>query len=82
MHPPQLVHPRQAAWKTVARVPRTFAPRHAGLPAARSAPPGGNLSFPSASSGSGLWQMLLVAFAVALVVVSLGAPAENWRRNR
>jgi hypothetical protein len=82
MHPPQLVHPRQPAWKTVASVPRAFAPHHGGLPAARSAPPGANLSFPAADSSSGPWKMLLLAFAAALIVVSLGAPRENWRRHR
>jgi hypothetical protein len=82
MHPPQLVHPRQPAWMSVARVPGAFAPRHAGLPAARSGPPGGNLSFPAAESSSGPWKMLLLAFAAALIVVSIGAPRDNWRRHR
>jgi hypothetical protein len=32
-------------------------------------------------SGKGGWTMLLLAFAAALVVVSLGAPREHWRRR-
>jgi hypothetical protein len=64
----------------VTAVPRSFAHRASG-PDATSGHRNGGLALGAPPGGKGPWTMLLLAFAAALVVVSLGAPREHWRRR-
>jgi hypothetical protein len=79
--PPLLLHPRPSPWKRITAVPRAFAKRTHGLPAAASSHAPGSLPFATPPADAGPWTTLLLAFAAALVVVSLGAPREHWRRR-
>jgi hypothetical protein len=81
VHPPLLVHPRPSPLVQITKPPRWTAAPTGALPAATSGHRGESVPIAVPASGSGPWTMLLLAFAAALVVVSLGAPRENWRRR-